>query len=66
MSGNGFLLFLAAWPMAAALVSYLIGRVSKKGRDLFADGAVVLEFAAVLWLLASGLSSSGFLASEFR
>ena len=66
MSGNGFLLFLAAWPMAAALVSYLIGRVSKKGRDLFADGAVVLEFAAVLWLLASGLSASGFLASEFR
>ncbi len=66
MSGNGFLLFLAVWPMAAGLASYLIGRVSKTGRDFFADGAVVLEFAAVLWLLFSGFSSSGFSASEFR
>ncbi|MCI8504971.1 MAG: NADH dehydrogenase [Lachnospiraceae bacterium] len=63
MSGNGFLFFLTVWPMEAALLAYIIGRFSKKGRDLFADGAVVLEFALVLALLLSGLLSAG--ASEF-
>lgn len=73
MSGNGMLLFLAAWPMTAALLSYIIGRFSKKSRDFFADGAVLLEFAVLLGLLLAGVlawggesgAASGFVVSEF-
>ncbi|MCI8466218.1 MAG: NADH dehydrogenase [Lachnospiraceae bacterium] len=73
MSGNGVLLFLAVWPMAAAIISYIIGRVSRKGRDFFADGAVILEFVVLVALLISGLSlpgsnggEAGFVIQSFR
>ena len=41
-------------PMAAAVLSYLIGRKSKVARDRFVWAAVVCEFLLSLWLL--GLS----------
>ena len=44
MRGNIGLLFLAVWPMAAALISYLIGRRDKEKRNYFADAASILEF----------------------
>ncbi|MCI8549608.1 MAG: sodium:proton antiporter [Lachnospiraceae bacterium] len=59
MNGNGILLFLTVWPMAAAVIAYIIGRFSKKGRDFFADGAVAVEFAVLVFLFCSGLSSRG-------
>ncbi|MCI8276270.1 MAG: NADH dehydrogenase [Lachnospiraceae bacterium] len=73
MNGNGTLLFLVVWPMAAAVLAYIIGRFSKRGRDFFADGSVILELVVILALLVSGISSqdggartvSGFAASEF-
>lgn len=44
-------------PMAGALVSYLIGRRSKKGRDLFVKLITILEFGLALKLL---FDSNGF------
>lgn len=38
------------YPMGAALVSYMIGRFSKRARDYFADFVVISEFALVLYL----------------
>ena len=37
------MLFLVFFPMAAAIVSYLIGKVSKETRNYFADGAVIVR-----------------------
>ena len=65
MSGNGFLLFPVFWPMAGALICYLIGRKNKDLRCLAADGVTIVEFAALLYLLlsaASGKTSSFFWA----
>lgn len=44
-------------PMAGALVSYLIGRKSKKGRDFFVKLVTILEFGLAIKLL---LDSNGF------
>ena len=43
-TGHYSLFFLVAWPIAAAFISYLIGRASKRGRDYFAIAAVAVEF----------------------
>ena len=45
---------LVFMPMAAAVLSYLIGRKSKTGRDLFVRLAVAAEFALSLMLLVLG------------
>ena len=45
---------LVFMPMAAAVLSYLIGRKSKTGRDLFVRLAVAAEFALSLMLLILG------------
>ena len=42
---------LVFMPMAGALVSYLIGRKSKKGRDFFVKFITILEFCMSLKLL---------------
>ena len=42
---------LVFWPMAAALLSYLLGRRTKSGRDLFLRIAVAAEFILSLMLL---------------
>ncbi len=38
------LIFLALFPMASAVVSYLIGRKNKRSRDYFAVAVTVIEF----------------------
>ena len=45
---------LVFMPMAAAVLSYLIGRRSKPGRDLFLRAVVAAEFVLSLLLLCSG------------
>lgn len=46
-------------PMAGALVSYLIGRKSKKGRDCFVKLITVFEFCLALMLLLSSKGLDG-------
>ena len=49
------------FPMAAALLSYLLGRKTKPGRDLFVRLAVGLEFVLTLLLFVSAARSEGIL-----
>ena len=51
MEGSIVLLCLVFWPMAGALLSYLIGRKNKTIRDLFADFVVILECLIMVILL---------------
>ena len=46
-----FIYLMVFGPMAAAVLSYLIGRKSKCGRDGFVCGAVIVEFILSLCLL---------------
>lgn len=48
-------------PMAGALVSYLIGRVSKKARNYFVSGLTVLEFVLSVVLVALDAGREGML-----
>ncbi|QNM05490.1 complex I subunit 5 family protein [Qiania dongpingensis] len=57
MSGDWILLVLVVWPMLGAFLSYGIGRRGKNGRNLFADGVVIAEFALLCGLLVRGLLS---------
>ena len=52
---------LVFMPMAAALVSYLIGRKSKKGRDFFVKFITILEFCLAIKLLIDGNGLDGML-----
>ncbi len=54
MMGDGILLFLALWPMAGALVCYLIGRRNKELRSLAADGVTIVELGVPVFLLLQG------------
>ncbi|MDO4739679.1 MAG: complex I subunit 5 family protein [Eubacteriales bacterium] len=45
---NMLLPFLAFWPLAAAVLSFLAGRRSKKARDLFVKCALAAELIAAL------------------
>lgn len=47
------------FPMAAAIVSYLLGRYEKKIRDYFADAVTVLEFALLFFLAVSLFTGNG-------
>lgn len=47
------------FPMAAAIVSYLLGRYKKKIRDYFADAVTVLEFALFFFLTVSLFTGNG-------
>ena len=47
------LAFSVFFPMAAAVVSYLLGRYKKNIRDHFADAVTVITFAVLLFLTAS-------------
>lgn len=51
------------YPMGAALVSYVIGRYSKRARDYFADFVVVSEFALVLYLALSYLMTGRYVSA---
>lgn len=50
------LIFSVFFPMAGAVVSYLLGRKNKNIRDYFADSVVILEFGLFLFLGAGMLS----------
>ena len=52
------LAFGVFFPMAAAIVSYGIGRYHKKMRDVFADGVTVLEFGVLLFLAVRFLTGN--------
>ncbi len=49
MKGNLVFLFLTLWPMFGGIVSYFIGRSSRKARDYSADFVCLVELAAVFW-----------------
>lgn len=49
-----FICLLVFMPMAAAFLSYLLGRKTKSGRDLFVWAVVVAEFILSLALAVSG------------
>lgn len=48
MKGDSILLFLILFPMAGAVLSYLIGRKNKKARDIVAVCVAAVELVAVL------------------
>ena len=48
MKGDTILLFLILFPMAGAVLSYLIGRKNKKVRDIVAVCVAAVEFIAVV------------------
>lgn len=48
-------------PMVAAIVSYLIGRVSKKGRDYFVSAVAILEFVLSVMLVMKDAGHEGIL-----
>lgn len=50
MKGNVLLLFLVLFPMAGALISFAMGRFSRKARCLFADAVTILEFITIACL----------------
>ena len=52
------LFFLAFWPMAGALISYIIGMANKKARDTVVNIVTVIEFAVVAWMLTLVLRGS--------
>lgn len=51
---NGLIYALVFMPMAAAFLSYALGRKSKRGRDLFVGAVVITEFLLCLLLLKNG------------
>ena len=51
---NGLIDLLVFMPMAAALLSYLLGRKTKAGRNAFVGAVVVLEFLFSLLLAVKG------------
>lgn len=50
MKGNYILSCLVFFPMAGAVLTYLIGRKNKAARDYIADGIVILEFAVMFYV----------------
>lgn len=58
MKGDVILLFLALWPVAGALISYLIGRKNKTARDYFADAVTVVEFAVIVYMFIQVLGGA--------
>ena len=51
MSESILIYLMIFMPMVGAFVSYLIGRKSKKGRDLFVSGISILEFVLAVLLV---------------
>ena len=60
LEGNGLLMFLVFFPFAAGLVSYLIGRNSKRARDIFVIVVTAAELAAAIFLIASASDTNDF------
>ncbi len=64
MEGNVMLFFLVFFPMAGAVVSYLVGRKHKTGRDYAADFVVAVEFAAMLYVFVSYFTAAGWIGQN--
>ena len=60
---NGLINLLVFLPMAAAFLSYLLGRRSRKGRDVFVGIVVIAEFLLCAALLLNGQRADGTLVS---
>ena len=60
MSGNMLLLFPALWPMAGAIISYLLGREDKERRNIFVFLVTLVEFAVCLGLFIPVLRGKTF------
>ena len=60
---NMLIYLLVFLPMVAAVLSFLIGRKSKQGRDLFLRVALVLEFVLSVLLLILGEGAEEILAT---
>lgn len=58
MQGNMFVAAVVFMPMAAAIISYMIGRVSKSGRDYFAWAVTGAELAVFIGFLISYLNGN--------
>lgn len=59
MKMNFLLAFSVFFPMAAAVLCYVIGRYHKKIRNRFAEGTAVLEFGVLLFLAVPFLTGKG-------
>ena len=55
---SSLLVFGVFFPMAGAVISYLLGRYQKNIRDYFADGVTVITFAVFLFLLVCRMNGS--------
>ena len=50
IEGNPMLFLCVLFPFVGGIVSYIIGRKYKKGRDYFAEGITFVQFLLFLWL----------------
>ena len=55
---NGLICLLVFMPIAAAFLSYALGRKTKQGRDIFVGAVVIGEFLLCLLLLKNGQDGS--------
>lgn len=55
---NFLLAFSVFFPMAGAVISYLLGRYQKNIRDYFADGVTAVTFAVLLFLMISFMTGN--------
>ena len=60
---NTLIYLLVFMPMAAAILSFLIGRKTKKGRDLFMRLVVLMEFILSVLLLVQGKNGENIMVS---
>lgn len=58
MQGNYMVAVVVGMPIIAAIVSYIIGRFSKRARDYFAWSVVAIEFGIFISFLISYLSGT--------
>lgn len=63
MNVNILLYLMVFLPIASALLSYLIGRKTKQGRDYFVMGIAVLEFVLSLVLIVKSSGAEGITVS---
>lgn len=61
MEGNIMLPVLVFFPMAAALIIYLIGRKNKTARDYAANAMVITEFLLMLYVAAAYQTAGGWI-----
>lgn len=58
MTGNILLILMVVWPMAGAILGYIIGRSNKNLRDYFGMAVSAIEFAMAVYALVLVVSGS--------